>query len=75
MTAPGAGDRWLAGELPEGVQFAPGASVRVVAGAHEGESATVVLLVGLRPEPRYLVRITATGESVRVAQPALEAAG
>ena len=71
MQLRGVGDRWMAGEPVEGVAFAPGAAVDVVAGAHAGASGRVLLLVVLRPEPRYVVHLAATGIDVRLAQSAL----
>lgn len=72
MTTPGAGDRWLAGDLPDGVRFPPQARVRVLAGPHAGAAGEIVLLIGLRPEPRYLVRLGAARGEVRLMQSVLE---
>jgi len=71
MSARGAGDRWLAGELPEGVTFAHHDVVEITAGRHDGESGVVVLLLGLHPEPRYLVALGAGRRDVPVRQSAL----
>jgi hypothetical protein len=74
MSAPGAGDRWLAGELPEGVTFAHHDTVDITVGRYAGESGVVVLLLSLDPEPRYLVALGAGRGDVPVWQSALRAA-
>ena len=74
MTSHGAGDRWLAGELPPGVRFALNDTVEVVAGAHAGAAGAVVLLLGLAPEPLYLVALGAAGRTARIRQSELRAA-
>ena len=71
--APGAGDRWLAGESLPDVHFGPGARVTFVRGSRAGERAIVMLLVAVRPEPLYHVRADA-GPELHVRQSALEAA-
>ena len=68
MNVRGAGDRWLAGDLVDGVRFAHHQSVSVVAGVHRGEFGMVLLLVTLTPEPRFLVRLASGAGDVRVAQ-------
>lgn len=50
-------DRWMAGELPPGVHFKLNESVRVVAGWHGGMSGSVIALLGLEPEPQYLIEL------------------
>ena len=72
MTArqPGIGDRWMAGERLPGIDFAHHDAVAVTAGPHAGRHGTIALLVGVRPEPSYLV-VTAGGD-VRVRQSELE---
>jgi transcription antitermination factor NusG len=69
----GAGDRWLAGEPVDGVTFAQGDAVEVLAGPYAGELGAIVLLLGLRPEPIYLVKLGTTGRDMRVRQSALRA--
>ena len=73
MNARGAGDRWLAGDLVDGVHFAHHQSVSVVADAHGGELGIVLLLVALTPEPRFLVRLASGAGDVRLAQSMLRA--
>jgi hypothetical protein len=48
-------DAWMAGQLPDGVELGLGQSVEVLAGVHRGRSGSVIALLGLEPEPRYLV--------------------
>lgn len=70
MTLRGLGDRWLAGEPVPGVAFGPHDPVDVVDGRHAGEQGTIVLLVGMHPEPGYLVRFP-SGRDARVRQSSL----
>jgi hypothetical protein len=67
------GDRWLAGEAVPGVDFARNDSVRIVAGAHTGESGSITLLIGIRPEPTYLVELGSGRGDVRLRQSELSA--
>ena len=73
MSSRGIGDRWLKGELPAGVGFAMNDRVEIRGGPYAGEAGTVVLLLGLSPEPQYLVALGG-GQDVRVGQSALAAA-
>jgi hypothetical protein len=73
MTIRGAGDRWLAGDMPEGVTFALNDVVEITAGAEGGKWGTIRLLLGLRPEPLYLVELGSGQGDVRVRQSALRA--
>lgn len=66
----GLGDRWLAGEAVDGVAFALHDAVEVVAGPLDGERGSITLLMGLSPEPSYLVTL-AGGRDVRMRQSAL----
>ena len=70
MTARGLGDRWLAGEAIDGVDFAPSDAVAVRDGRHAGRAGRVLLLASAPPNPLYLVDV---GEArpARVAQDAL----
>ncbi len=54
---------WMAGHLPDGVAFALGAGVEVVAGMQRGQAGAVIALLGLEPEPRYLVELGSGNES------------
>jgi hypothetical protein len=69
-TNQGVGDRWLAGESVEGVQFALHDAVEIVGGQLDGERGTIALLMGLSPEPSYLVALPERRD-VRVRQSAL----
>jgi hypothetical protein len=69
----GAGDRWLAGQAVEGVLYALHDAVEIVGGQLDGERGTIALLVGLSPEPSYLVAL-ARRRDVRVRQSALRRA-
>lgn len=73
MRERGAGDRWLAGELVDGVAFAHLAPVVIVRGDRAGRRGRVALLLATRPEPRYLVALDGGAEDVRVAQGDIEA--
>lgn len=72
--AAGLGDRWLAGEPLPGVAFRQHDRVAIATGSREGQQGTVLLLIGVQPEPGYLVRL-ADGVELRVRQSALRAAG
>ena len=63
----GAGDRWLAGQQVAGVSFCHHDAVEIVGGAHDGVRGTIVLLIGLVPEPSYLITL-GTRTDVRVKQ-------
>jgi len=69
----GVGDRWLAGEAVPGVAFALHDAVEVTGGPFDGERGTIALLMGLAPEPSYLVTVRARGD-VRVRQSSLRRA-
>jgi hypothetical protein len=55
-------DGWLAGVLPDGVQFRRSDRVEIRYGPRRGKTAVVIALAGLEPEPRYLVELEAGGE-------------
>jgi sugar (pentulose or hexulose) kinase len=69
----GAGDRWLAGEAIEGVTFGLHDRVQVVGGTFDGAVGSIALLIGLSPEPSYLVSLGERGD-VRVRQAELRPA-
>jgi hypothetical protein len=69
----GAGDRWLAGEAIEGVTFGLHDRVQVVGGTFDGAVGSIALLIGLSPEPSYLVSLGERGD-VRVRQAELHPA-
>jgi hypothetical protein len=64
----GVGDRWLAGEAVEGVEFSLHDRVQVVGGTFDGAIGSIALLVGLSPEPTYLVSLGARDVRVRQAE-------
>jgi hypothetical protein len=70
-----AGDRWLAGEPVEGVAFAHHDTVEIVAGPHVGRLGAVVLLMGVQPEPLYLVEFAGGAGDRRVRQSELRLSG
>ena len=73
METRGLGDRWLAGDVIEGVSFARHTAVSIVEGPHSGETGSIVLLTGIRPQPTYLVELASGRGSVRVRQAELRA--
>lgn len=75
MEARGLGDRWLAGEAIPGVLFARNDSVEITDGPNSGASGSITLLVGVRPQPTYLVELGSGRGDVRVRQSELRAAG
>jgi hypothetical protein len=68
----GVGDRWLAGEKIEGVEFALHARVRITEGRHAGKTGIVAFLMNLDDDPMYLVELTAGTGDVRVRETALK---
>lgn len=70
-----AGDRWLAGEPVEGVAFAHHDTVEIVAGPHLGRFGAVVLLIGMQPEPLYLVEFAEGAGDRRLRQSELRLSG
>lgn len=69
----GLGDRWLAGESIPGVDFALHDAVELVGGPLDGERGSISLLMGLAPEPSYLVSVSG-GRDVRLRQSGLRRA-
>lgn len=67
----GAGDRWLAGEAVEGVQFGQHAAVEVAGGRHAGARGRVALLLALGDDPLYLVSLADGQGDARVRQSSL----
>ena len=47
--------------------------VRVIGGPHSGETGTILLLMGVRPQPTYLVQLASGRGDVRVRQSELSA--
>jgi hypothetical protein len=73
MNVRGLGDRWLAGEAVPGVDFAHNDSVEILTGSHAEQSGVIVLLLGIEPEPVYLVALGSGRGDVRVRQSGLRA--
>jgi len=71
----GLGDRWLAGDAIEGVLFARHDAVSITDGPNSGESGSILLLMGIRPQPTYLVELGSGRGEVRARQSELRAAG
>jgi hypothetical protein len=66
--------QWRSGALPPGVAFGPAEHVRVLAGRRQGTMGSVQALLGLEPEPRYLVAL-GPGERIEAEQRMLARAG
>ena len=73
MTIRGLGDRWLAGDAVPGVAFAHNQGVEVLTGARAQERGTIALLLGIEPEPVYIVALGRGQGDVRVRQSELRA--
>jgi hypothetical protein len=73
MSGPGLGDRWLAGDRIPGVAFALNERVEIAEGRFGGRAGTVLLLMAVAPEPRYLIGLGADGGDVRIRQSQLRA--
>jgi hypothetical protein len=67
-------DGWMTNDLPEGVTFGVEAAVEIRFGQRRGTKGTVIGLLGLEPQPRYLVELP-SGETVEVGQYSLQKAG
>jgi transcription antitermination factor NusG len=67
----GQGDRWLAGEPVEGVEFEQHASVELISGPFAGRIGSIVLLMNLEADPVYLVALGVGAGEVRVRQSAM----
>ncbi|MEO6526165.1 MAG: hypothetical protein ABIP93_06040 [Gemmatimonadaceae bacterium] len=67
----GQGDRWLAGEPVDGVQFEHHASVEIIGGSLDGRTGCILLLLNLQADPVYLVALSAGAGEVRVRQSAM----
>ena len=59
----GVDNGWMAGHQPDGVLFGLGDTVEVLAGLRRGQTGAVIALLGLEPEPRYLVELGSGQES------------
>jgi hypothetical protein len=61
---------WYQGRLPPGVAFGLNAPIRVAAGDQAGATGSVIGLIAVSPEPRYLVEL-ASGVDVELGQSSL----
>lgn len=66
--------RWVAGELPADVRFGMNAAVEVRSRPPYPAKGKVISLLGLEPEPRYLVEL-ASGDEIEARQVNLQEAG
>jgi hypothetical protein len=73
MNIRGQGDRWLAGEPIQGVQFEHNAPVEIVGGPHAGQTGSVAFLMNLDADPLYLVELGTGAGDIRVRQSSLRA--
>jgi hypothetical protein len=73
MNIRGLGDRWLAGGAVPGVDFAHNDSVEILTGPHAEERGAIILLLGVEPQPVYLVELGSGRGAVRVRQSGLRA--
>lgn len=67
-------ERWMAGEFPADVKFGLNAAVEVRLRPPYGAKGAVIALLGLEPEPRYLVEL-ASGDEIEARQSNLQEAG
>jgi hypothetical protein len=67
-------ESWMANDLPDGVAFEINHSVEIVSGTFRGKGGAVISLLGLEPEPRYLVEL-GSGQDVEAWQRMLKSAG
>lgn len=67
----GLGDRWLAGETIDGIDFGQGDAVSIRSGPGAGSMGRVRLLLGPAPDPRFLVELV-DGSTAKVRQSELE---
>lgn len=73
MTIRGLGDRWLAGDAVPGVMFAHNEAVEILTGSRAQQRGTIALLLGVEPEPVYLVALSDGRGDVRLRQSELRA--
>lgn len=67
--------RWLTAEGIPGVNFRFGDLVIIKSGEHSGETAEVIALIFVEPEPVYVVVLPPNEKSVVLPQQGLEATG
>jgi hypothetical protein len=61
----------MAGEQIPGIEFGLNEAVEIAEGPHVGDAGTIIVLLAVRPEPLYLVELSAGKADVRVRQSAL----
>jgi hypothetical protein len=66
-------NQWMAGEILPGVTFSLNQPVHVEAGSGSRKSGSVISLLGVEPEPKYLVEL-GSGAHIEVFQQLLRAA-
>ena len=65
-------DLWFTFQAIPGVAFGLNDSVRIKAGEHEGEFASVISLVELVPSPTYLIELASGGGDIQLIESDLE---
>jgi hypothetical protein len=71
MNAHDLGQSFVNREPIDGVLYLHNDPVRIIAGAHKGASGSLVTVISLKPEPRFVVELEA-GRDVEVAQSEIE---
>jgi hypothetical protein len=61
-------DRWYAGDRIEGVNFYFNDAVLIADGSHSGEGGTVISLLDLKSEPKYIVELGSGDGDIKVFQ-------
>jgi hypothetical protein len=67
--------RWVTAEGISGVSYRFSDLVRIRSGEYSGQTAEIIALVSLEPEPVYMVVLPPTEKSVVLPQSELEATG
>ena len=57
MTKSDIGQAFLNGDAIDGVSFSHNDYVKILSGIHEGDFGSLVTVVSLAPEPRYIVEL------------------
>ncbi len=67
-------DLWFDQKAVPGAAFKLNDTVVIISGDHAGELASVISLLELTPEPRYVVELATTGWDLEMPEAALRAA-
>ncbi len=67
--------RWLTAEGISGVKYRFSDIVRIKCGEHSGQTAEIISLISLEPEPKYVIVFPPNEESLVLPQSELEATG